>query len=191
MTDPAAVAAAIARNVHALRTRRGWTLDALAARSGVSKGMLVQIEQARTNPSIATLCRIADALGVAVPRLVEVTESPPVRVIRADESPELWHGLDGSVAKLLIGSEGHDLAELWDWKIAPGDGYDGEAHPPGGRELLYVLAGTLTLRVDGAAHTAARGDTLFFRSDRPHRYENAGRVLLRFVMVTIEPARRS
>jgi transcriptional regulator with XRE-family HTH domain len=186
MTDPDAIAAAIARTVHALRTRRSWTLDALATRSGVSKGMLVQIEQARTNPSIATLCRIADALGVSVPRLVEVDESPPVRIVRAADAAELWHGLLGSVATLLIGS---DQSEVWDWRIAAGDGYDGAAHPPGSREMLYVLTGSLTLTLGSDTHTIARGDSLVFRADRTHRYANGGKAPLRFIMVVIEPSR--
>jgi transcriptional regulator with XRE-family HTH domain len=189
MTDPDAIAAAIARNVHALRTRRSWTLDALATRSGVSKGMLVQIEQSRTNPSIATLCRIADALGVSVPRLVEVDESPPVRIVRAADAAELWHGLPGSVGTLLIGSGGPDQSELWDWRIAPGDGYDGTQHPPGTREMLYVLNGTLTLLLAREPHTVVRGDALLFRADRSHRYANTGKAPLRFVMVVIEPSR--
>ena len=181
MNDPDAIAAAIARNVHALRARRGWTLDLLAQRSGVSKGMLVQIEQGRTNPSVATLCRVANALGVAIPRLVEVAETPPVRLVRALEVAELWHGEAGSVAKLLVGWDTPDLTEFWDWQIAPGDGYDGEAHTPGTRESLYVLDGTLTLRLGDAAHVLKRGDAVLFRADRPHRYENAGRTKLRFI----------
>ncbi len=189
MNDPDAVAAAVARNVHALRTRRGWSLDALAGRSGVSKGMLVQIEQGRTNPSIATLCRVATALGVAVPRLVEVAETPPVRIVRAAEAPQLWRGAGaGSAASLLLGADAPELTELWDWRIAPRDGYDGEAHPPGTREILYVLDGALTLRIGHAAHTVRAGDTVLFHADRPHRYQNAGRRTVRFVMVVLEPA---
>ncbi len=191
MNDPDAVAAAVARNVHALRMRRSWTLDVLAARSGVSKGMLVQIEQGRTNPSIGTICRVANALGVAVPRLVEVAEAPPVRVVRAAEAAELWRGDAGSVARLLIGSDGPDLVEMWDWRIAHGDGYDGEAHAPGTREILYVLEGTLTLSLGagprGVAHLVRAGDAVLFRADRPHRYANEGRRPLRFIMVVTEP----
>lgn len=188
MHDPEMLAAAVARNVHALRTRRGWTLDTLAGRSGVSKGMLVQIEQGRSNPSIGTLCRVANALGVAMPRLVEVAETPPVRIVRAAEAPELWHGGGtGSVAKLLLGWDTPDLTEVWDWRIAPGEGYDGEAHPPGAREMLYVLAGTLTLRLGASDSTLGPGDAVLFRADRPHRYENAGKRPVRFVMVAAEP----
>ncbi len=76
-TDPStATISTVARNVRALRTEQAWTLDELAGRSGVSKGMLVQIEQNRTNPSIGTLCRIAEAFGVSLASLVELGQSP-------------------------------------------------------------------------------------------------------------------
>jgi len=191
MYDPEAVASAIARNVHALRTRRGWTLDALAQRSGVSKGMLVQIEQGRTNPSVATLCRVGNALGVAIPRLVEVAETPPVRIVKHGEAAVLWQGKGQSLATLLIGWDVPELTELWDWRIAPRDCYDGEAHTPGSRESLYVLDGTLTIRVGDVAHVVKKGDTILFRADRPHRYENNGRKPVHFVMVAAEPPAES
>ncbi len=71
----------IARNVRALRNEHGWTLDELAGRSSVSKGMLVQIEQNRTNPSIGILSRIAEAFGVSLAALVELDQSPTVRLV--------------------------------------------------------------------------------------------------------------
>src|SRR5437870_9832418 len=104
LNDPDAVGAAVARNLVDFRRRRALSLKQLAQRSGVSKGMLVQIEQGRTNPSIATLCRIANALGIAVARFVEVGEAPTVRLVKAAEAPVLWQGGGGaSLARLLIG----------------------------------------------------------------------------------------
>ena len=73
---PTAVAAAVARNTRRLRTCRGWSLDQLASRSGVSKGMLVHLEGARTNPSLGTMCKIAETLGVSLAALVELHEAP-------------------------------------------------------------------------------------------------------------------
>jgi transcriptional regulator with XRE-family HTH domain len=64
------VAQAIATNVRRGRTARGWTLDELVERSGVSRRTLVQIEQGKTNPSIGILLRLSDALGVGLPQLV-------------------------------------------------------------------------------------------------------------------------
>lgn len=187
MPDPQTVTAAIARNVRTHRGRHGWTLDALSARSGLSKGMLVQVEAARTNPSIATLCRLADALGVPLARLVDVAEAPAVRLVPAGEAVTLWRGGAGSTGTLLAGADGPTQLEFWDWRMAPGDGYDGEAHPAGSRELLTVLGGRLTLTVGAEEVVADEGDTVLFAADRPHRYANQGRRPLRFVLVVTQP----
>ncbi|GII76533.1 transcriptional regulator [Sphaerisporangium rufum] len=187
MPDPATITAAIANNVRAQRAHRGLTLDALAARSGVSRGMLVQIEQCRTNPSVTTLTRIADALGVTVARLVEVSDTPVVRVVHAADAPTLWHGERGGSARLLLGSDAPAILELWDWTLGPGEHHDGDAHPAGTREMLTVIEGELTLAVYGQHHLLAKDDSVLFSADRPHRYANESDRPARFVMVVTEP----
>ena len=83
MTDPPDrpdLTGAVARTLQALRADRAWSLDQLAARSGVSKGVLVALEQGRSNPNLATLARISDAFGVPVTRLVDVTGEPVLQI---------------------------------------------------------------------------------------------------------------
>ncbi|GAA2849732.1 XRE family transcriptional regulator [Streptosporangium fragile] len=184
--DPETITAAIANNVRAQRAHRQLTLDELAARSGVSRGMLVQVEQGRTNPSISTLTRIADALGVTVARIVEVSDTPVVRVVHSADVVTFPHGAS-STARLLVGTDAPAILELWDWRLAPGDHRDSDAHPPGTREMLTVLEGRLTLSVYGGSHTMETGDAVVFSADRPHRYANDGDVPLRFMMVVTEP----
>jgi transcriptional regulator with XRE-family HTH domain len=176
---------AVGRNVRSERSRKAWTLDDLAARSGVSKGMLVQVEQARSNPSIATICRLATALGVSVASLVEAPEVPSVKVVRADQAIELWNGAPGSSHRLLVGSGTREQVELWDARLAPGDGYQGEAHPAGTRELLLVIDGELTLEVDGVEYRVPEGGATAFVADRPHAYRNTGEKPLRLSMTVM------
>ena len=186
--DPHAFEAALAANLRAHRERLGWTQAELAARSGVSKGMLLQVEQARTNPSIATICKLANALGVAVPRLLDARAEPVVRVATAAEVTWLWRGRGtGSAAGLVAGVEQPVPVELWTWTIAPGDGYDAVAHPPGTRELIQAIQGRVAVTVDGTEVTAGPGECVVFLADRPHRYAAAGRRRARFLMVVIEP----
>lgn len=186
MPEPDDVNAAVGRNVRNHRTRLAWTLDDLAARSGVSKGMLSQVEQARTNPSVATICRLATALGVSVATLVEAPEMPSARVVRADEAVTLWAGSrEGSAARLLVGSGTSQQVELWDVRMQPGDGYASEAHPSGTRELLMVIDGELTLELDGIPHQVCDGDAIAFVADRPHTYRNAGQTDLRCTMAVV------
>src|SRR3954451_24077205 len=97
------VTAGIASRVRAARTGRRWTLDELAARSGVSRRMLVQIEHAGANPSLATLLKIAAALDVTLTELVsEESEEKPVAVVSGHDATTLWSTPAGSSARLIV-----------------------------------------------------------------------------------------
>ncbi|MGC4892956.1 helix-turn-helix domain-containing protein [Micromonospora sp. DT31] len=183
-----AVTSAVARQVRELRAARGWSFEELAGRSGVSKGMLVQIEGARTNPSIGTLCRVADAFGVNIARLLEPAEESTVRITAADAAPVLWRGTHGGAARLLSGLGEPDLVELWEWRMEPGEALRSPDHAPGTREILHVLDGTLTVTVDGVDHEVRAGDTVEFHADRPHGYGTAGDEPVRLTMVVVTPS---
>lgn len=177
---------ALARTVRAARERKRWTLNTLASRSGLSKGMLLQIEAARTNPSIGTLIRIANAFGVSVWQLFAAPEDA-VRVSAPNDALTLWRSRKGSTATLLIGSASPQPVELWDWRLVPGDAYHGDAHFDTTVEVIQVHRGTLTLVV-GKHRTAvpARGSAVA-RMNQPHQYRNDGRSPVSFTMVVIDP----
>ena len=190
--DPAvAISKAIGRRVRRRRIDRGWTLDELASRSGVSRRMLVNVEQGGANPSIATLLRLADALGIGLPALVEPAEDErtDVAIHRAGEVVPLWTTEAGGAAVLVAGGGAPHIHELWDWRLGPGDVYSSEAHPTGTRELLHVLSGTVALVVDGSEHRLATGDSAAFDASAAHSYGNAsGAQTARFSLAVFQPA---
>ena len=182
------IARAIGGRVRQGRTARGWTLDHLAERSGVSRRMLVSIEQGSANPSIATLLLISDALGIGLPALVNLDRSPGLRVNRAGRAPVLWRGKLGGRAVLVAGTEPPDVTELWDWTLGPGESHASEPHAAGTRELLLVLDGQLELRVGQHAEVLAKGDSASFPGDLPHGYVNPGSAqVARFALTVFEP----
>lgn len=187
MRGPEEVAGWVATNLRRLRTTRGLTLDAVAERAEVSKNTVIQVEQARANPSIATLCRLADALGVGVATLIEAPPSPRVTLRRAADTPALWSSEAGSAALFCLGTDPPQIVELWDWTLAPGDSFDGEAHPVGTIEMLRVLEGELTVGIGSAAHHLAVGDSVLFEAEVAHRYANSGDTPNRFVMSVLQP----
>jgi len=181
---------AIARRVAALRKSGQLTFDALAARSDISKGMLVQIEQGRANPSISTLCKLAAALRVSVADLVDSADYPnrAVRIVPPGTAPVLWQGPKGGSATLLVGAEGPDMLELWDWCLMPGERFESRPHPAGTQELLNVIEGTLALEVDGHSHLIGAGVSASARTDCAHAYACHGKKKVRFSMVVYESA---
>ncbi|GAA5018147.1 hypothetical protein GCM10025734_69760 [Kitasatospora paranensis] len=142
MPDLDLITQALARNLKRLRNERGYTLDALAARSGVSRGMIVQIEQGRTNPSVGTVVRIADALGVSIARLLDYDETSEVRIVTDDQAVQLWAGSSGGSGVLLNGIEAPGPLELWEWLIMPGEGHTSDPHPAGTVEIARVEQGS-------------------------------------------------
>lgn len=185
-----AIARTIGRRVRAGRLERGWTLDALAQRSGVSRRMLVNVEQGATNPSIATVLRLADALGIGLPALVDPHEETgdPVVVRRAGEAPCMWTGPAGGSAVMVAGTDPPEVTELWDWRLGPGDTHNSDAHRAGTRELLLVLSGTVDLVVASTTHTLRAGDSAGFEADVPHAYTNRSTSRpARFALAVHEP----
>ena len=182
------VARAIGGRVRQGRNSRGWTLDQLAGRSGVSRRMLVSIEQGSANPSIATLLLVSDALGIGLPALVDMDRSPGLRVTRAGTAPVLWRGELGGQAVLVAGTEPPDVTELWDWTLGPGESHSTEAHAAGTRELLLVLDGQVEITVGQHAEVLAAGDSASFPGDLPHGYANPGAAqAARFALTVFEP----
>jgi len=186
LTPDREVLVAISRRIRERRGERRLSLNQLSARAGVSKGMLVQIEQGATNPSIGTLCRVAAALGASVADLVDATGPTHGSAALAPAPRVLWNGPKGGSAMLLVGSTGPDMLELWSWEMQPGERYDAIAHPAGTQELLHVTQGRLALVINGVSFVVAAGRSASARTDRPHAYECVGRRATRFTMVVAE-----
>ncbi|MBS1676328.1 MAG: helix-turn-helix transcriptional regulator [Actinobacteria bacterium] len=185
--DTVTLAAAIGLRVKEGRRSRGWTLDQLAEISGVSRRMVVNVEQGETNPSIGTLLRLGDALGVGLPALVEPPEPWSMRVTRAGEGAVLWQGEGGGQGVLMAGAGPPHVVELWDWTLAPGDKHTSEPHSSGTRELMQVREGTVALAVGTEQVDLGVGDAASFPGDTPHSYANAGSRPARFSLAVLEP----
>lgn len=177
---------AVARTVRSLRAAHGWSLDQLAARSGVSKGVLVALERSRANPNLGTLIRISEALGVPLTRLVQVEEEPPVALFPANRQVVLWRGPSGGTGTLLAGSDPRPSVELWRWVLRPGETRASEPHTPGSREIVTVESGLLSLTVGGNGSQVAAGEAAVFHGDRPHSYANEGAEDLRYVLAVMD-----
>ncbi|WP_406446827.1 XRE family transcriptional regulator [Streptomyces sp. NBC_01613] len=187
MLDLDLLTQSLARNVKHWRAVRGFTLDVLAARAGVSRGMLIQIEQARTNPSIGTVVKIGDALGISITTLLDYEQGPKVRIVPAEQAIRLWHTDAGSYNRLLAGTEAPGPLEMWDWRLMPGDRSPSDPHPTGTVELVHVTAGELTLTVDGEKYRIPAGASVGFEANTSHVYGNEGDEPMEMVMAVSVP----
>jgi transcriptional regulator with XRE-family HTH domain len=185
--DTVALAEAIGLRIRQERLARRWTLDRLAETAGVSRRMVVNVEQGAANPSVGTLLRISDALGIGLPALVEPPQVKPVRVVRHGQGATLWSTPSGGRGVLVAGTEPPDVIELWDWTLAPGDQHASEAHTPGTKELLQVQQATIVVEVAGQSVFLDAGDAVTFPGDVAHAYANPGTQPARFSLAVFDP----
>ena len=182
----ASLSSAIGVRVREQRQLRRWTLDRLAEAAGVSRRMVINVEQGAANPSVGILLRISDALGVGLPALVERPQPRPVKVTRRGEGATLWSSESGGRGVLVAGTEPPEVVELWDWTLGPGDLHVSEVHSPGTRELVHVQLGTIEVEVASQSVTLDAGDAAAFPGDVAHAYANPARKMARFTLAVHE-----
>lgn len=176
----------LGHRVREARVAKEWSQEVLSERSGVSRRMIINIEQGEANPSIATLLKLAYSLGVGLPSLVMADLS---NTAATAGRTAVWPGKEGGYARLVTASDSGDTFELWDWLLQPGESHSSEPHVVGTRELIHVLEGTMTLTVSEEVKTLTQGAGYHFPGDQPHTYANTSEDPVRFVLSVNEPIR--
>ena len=158
-----------------------------AARLGVSRRLLAQIEAGQANPSLSTLLSIAAGFDISLVELLAGADTPAITVQRDNaNAPVLWNGAHGGAGRLLVGS---DPLELWEWTLGPGDERRSDAHRANSREAMLATEGTVVVTVGGTASVSlARGQSAIFRADEPHSYRNDTTETVSFVLAVHEPS---
>jgi transcriptional regulator with XRE-family HTH domain len=166
------VARRVADGLKRFRKVRNLSLDDLAAKSGVSRAALSQIEGTRTNPTLSVLWKVAVGLEVPFHELLGVAEDASAKVLRANDSPPLKSS-DGRMESRLLSPGGSSSdVEIYELRFLAKGIHRSEPHGRGTVETLVVMTGALRLSVQDAEYELLPGDTVFFKADVPHVYEN-------------------
>jgi transcriptional regulator with XRE-family HTH domain len=165
----------VGENLRKLRTEHGLSLEKLAARCGVSRAMLGQIELGQSAPTINVLWKISRGLGVTFSALLasEVKKGP--LVLRAKAARILTSNDRKFTSRALFPVDQPRRVEFYELRLQAGAVEHAEAHAPGTLENLVVSSGSVEIDVSGARHELSTGDALMFEADSPHVYRNRGR----------------
>jgi transcriptional regulator with XRE-family HTH domain len=176
----------LGKTIQRLRKAYNLSLSELAEQSGVAKSIISQIERNETNPTLATIWRLSQALDVSIEKVLAAQEDDPFveHVVRAD-TPVLVSE-DGKVRLAIIGwIRTVEWLQIYDVTAEPGGELDSEGHQRGSIECLSVLEGTLEVEVGDRIETVEAGGTARYRCDRRHVIRNTGGAPARATMVCI------
>ncbi|CAH1665457.1 helix-turn-helix domain-containing protein [Chelatococcus asaccharovorans] len=176
----------LGKTVQRLRKAYNLSLSELAEQSGVAKSIISQIERNETNPTLATIWRLSQALDVSIERVLASGDDEPFieKSSRAD-TPILVSD-DGRMRLAIIGwIKTVEWLQWYDIQADPGAVLESEAHQRGSIECLSVIEGEFTVEVAGVLQFARAGESLRYRCDRPHTVRCTSDGPARAVMVCI------
>ena len=162
--------------VKQLRADRGWSLEALANASGVSRSMLSQIERENANPTLAVTLRIARAFGMELGELLQSpSASSKISVIRSNDRTYHYRSEKDIRIRTLSPLHLEKDVELYEVQLQPGGALRSAPHFEGTREFITVVKGRIRLESGGDAEELDPGDSASYRADVPHAIINASR----------------
>ncbi|MCR4391763.1 MAG: helix-turn-helix domain-containing protein [Candidatus Acetothermia bacterium] len=161
----------LGQRLRELRLQKGLTLQELAAKIGKSESYLSKLEHGKINPSLTSLKKIADALGRPVVHLFE-DDLAAVQTVLADGqrrriivSPHLEYE--------ILSAPNAQVA-LFKVRLKKGGSSGAQAYIHEGIECGLILSGKVRIVVGDKAYVLTAGQSITFRSEQPHRFENAG-----------------
>lgn len=184
--DAAAIDRRIAERLKHLRAGRGWSLDELAEKSGVSRATLSRLENAAISPTTAMLSRLCGAYGLTMSRLMHMAEDGFAALIRRD-AQSLWNDAAIGFKRRAVSPPAQKLAgEVIEGELGPGAriAYD-KAPRPGLEHHLLLLEGRLAITLGNETHELKPGDCLRYQLFGPSTFATPEKSHARYLIFMV------
>ncbi|AHF74676.1 XRE family transcriptional regulator [Candidatus Sodalis pierantonius str. SOPE] len=182
--------ARIAARLSALRRQRGLSLEALAQQSDVSRSMISLIERGESSPTAAVLEKLAYGLGMPLNALFEVPATDSTPLVRHDDQPRWQDPQSGYIRRNLTPDNAHFPVQMIEVIFPAGASvaYETGQRDPGIHQQIWLLAGSILIRVGEREYRLRQGDCLGFALDRPTAFHNPHHEPARY-LVLLSPVR--
>jgi transcriptional regulator with XRE-family HTH domain len=183
----------IARRVRELRDAKGWSLDALAERSKVSRSNISLIERGQSSPTAIVLDKLSMAFGVSLASLFEQSEQVHV----PEPSPHcsrheqlVWTDPDSGYVRRNVSPPVSAPIQLVEVSFPPGKqvAYETGVRDADIHQQVWILDGTMEVTVGERQWRLAAGDCLAMKLDRPIVFRNPSRKAARYLVALSKPS---
>jgi transcriptional regulator with XRE-family HTH domain len=179
---------AVGFNLRQLRTAKELTLDQLATQSELTRGYISLVERGLKTPSVAALLRMAAALEVNVTYLFDPNPTPAPRYTLFRREQDAVPVNDGGFDLLALAASRTRKA-MEPFLIRPPLKMASRASHAG-EEFLFVVSGSVAIKLDGDELILAKGDCLYFSGETPHWLRSIGRQKAEVLLVVSAAAER-
>lgn len=167
--EPTGTAINIGARLRGVRQTRRLTIDQVAEMSGLTKGFLSRVERDLTSPSVSTLLKLCDVLGLEIGQLFSV---PETKLVRLQDAPRIALGGEG-ITEQLVTPRTETRVQMIRAEVAPQGAGEAELYSVDCKvEVLHVISGGFTLVLPEDRIELQAGDTVTFPGREPHSWEN-------------------
>jgi len=160
----------LGEKLKAIRMEKKMTLDEVAKKSSLTKSFISQIELNKTSPSITSLMKVASALEIRLTDLFRENNLVEDVLVKKEKRNSYYNKNTQLTIELLSHRFPDQKMEPIFFYGAPKK--EVEAIPRVGQEFVYIIKGKIKLILDQKEYIAEEGDSLYFDSSIPHRWEN-------------------
>lgn len=162
----------LGERLRAIREEKAISLSKLAEKTGYTKSFISQVEKNRTSPSISSLLRITEALGINPQEILHREGTSEKILVKKSERDLYFHKKSKAQFEFLFTKNPKRKMEPLFLTIKPGGCSDSYSHD--GEEFGTVLKGTLELTVGNETFLLEEGDCVYFNSQVEHHWKNNG-----------------
>ena len=178
----------IARRLARLRAQRGWSLDALAVRTGISRASLSRLERGELSPTASMLGALCTQYGWTLSRLMAEAESGPPSVVRGSGQVAWKDPASGYLRRIISPPHPHLRGELVEVSLPAGAAVSYDASPlPGLEHHLWVLEGSVEIEIEGTSVRVEKGDCLRYVLAGSSRFECRSKRPARYLVALVHP----
>jgi len=174
----------IAHRLREERTQRGWSLDELAARSGVSRAMISKIERKVSTPTAVLLARLGDAMGLTLSSLMLDRRTPEHSLTALADQVQWTDPASGYTRRVVSAAVQEGDVEIVAVELPAGArvrfAAAGTLHIDG---QVVLLQGRLQISFDAEVLALHPGDCARFAIHRGHELHNPGHESARYIVV--------
>jgi transcriptional regulator with XRE-family HTH domain len=171
-----AVSVNIGERLRELREARNISMRALASKSGLSANALSMIERGKASPSVSTLYKLADALGISITSFFgSDSERKQAVFLKADERARV--SFTRGVFEALGGEQFVGRVEPFVLTLENNANSGPRSMMHTGHEFVFCLRGELEYQVERQIYQLSAGDSLLFAAHLKHRWKNPGRTV--------------
>jgi transcriptional regulator with XRE-family HTH domain len=187
-SSPNSIEHRIASRLAGWRAERGWTLETLAHRTGISRASLSRLERCELSPTAAMLSTLCGQYGCTLSRLMAEAENGPPSIVRAKEQVTWKDPETGYVRRILSPPHPSLRGELVEVSLPAGSSVSYDVSPlPGLEHHLWMLEGILSLEIEGIKVRLEKGDCVRYALLGPSRFVCAGRRPARYLVSMVRP----